>query len=413
VLYRNMGDGTFRDVTGDAGLAGGDAARGKPWSIAAGWFDYDNDGDLDLFVMNYVQWDPKAEQFCGDARKRFRMYCHPKYYVGLPNILYRNNGDGTFADVSRSSGIAGYRGKGMGIAFADYDLDGDMDVFAANDTVPNFLFRNEGDGRFAQAALEAGVGFNDDGRALSSMGVDFRDVDNDGLPDLFITALSNETYPLFRNLGKGFFADVTYPSRLGALTLALSGWGNGIFDFDNDGLKDLFAANGNVQDNTELYSSRKSKLPCTVFVNEPGGTFSGVSVGAPAMHRGAAFGDFDGDGLVDVVVTRIGERPLLLRNTSRRENHWIRLRLAGTLSNRDGIGARVKVVAGREQWNHATSSVGYASSSTTDVHFGLGDATHAKLVEIHWPGGAVQQLENVEADRVVTVEEPRSASALP
>ena len=290
----------------------------------------------------------------------------------------------------------------MGVAFADYDGDGDLDVFVANDTTPNFLFRNDGNGRFTEVGLTAGIAFNDDGRALSSMGVDFRDVDNDGRPDLFVTALANETFPLYRNLGRGLFADVTYPSRVGVATLPFSGWGNGVYDFDNDGRKDLFAANGDVNDNTEAFSSLRSRQPNLLLFQRASGRFEPVSLGAPALHRGAAFADFDGDGRIDVVVTRIGERPLLLRNVTANTNHWLGLKLVGRRSNRDAIGARVRAGV---QWNHVTTSVGYAGSSDPRVHFGLGAATRVE-VEILWPSGQVQKLGEIQADRYLTVEEP-------
>ncbi len=397
LLYRNLGNGKFEEVTARSGITSG------RWSIAAGWFDYDHDGHVDLFVVNYVVWAPEKEPFCGDPAGRYRTYCHPKFYDPLPNQLYHNNGDGTFTDVSEASGIAAHQGKGMGVAFADYDADGDLDVFVANDTVPNFLFRNEGGGRFLEVALAAGVAFNDDGRALSSMGADFRDIDNDGRPDLFVTALANETFPLFRNLGKGLFADVTYPSRVGRATVALSGWSNGAFDFNNDGYKDLFSANGDVNDNTELFSSRKSRQPPVVLVND-GASFTAAEAGPAGMYRGAAFADFDGDGRVDVAASRLNDRAVLLRNTTPKAGHWLALRLEGRRANRDGIGARVKVVttSGRELFNHATTSVGYASSSDRVVHFGLGDAGKPRSVEVGWPGGAVST-EDVRANRLLTV----------
>ncbi len=406
LLYRNRGDGAFEDRTAAAGLGGVGSGGRKPWSIAAGWFDYDNDGRLDLFVVNYVVWTPEKDPFCGDPAGRFRTYCHPKFYEGLPNLLYRNNGDGTFTDVSLASGIGAHAGKGMGVAFADYDQDGDLDVFVANDTTPNFLFRNEGQGRFREVALAAGVAFNDDGRALSSMGVDFRDVDNDGREDLFVTALANETFPLFVNLGKGLFADMTYPSHIGRATLALSGWGAGIFDFDNDGYKDLFAANGDVNDNTELFSSRKSRQQPMVLTNRGDGAFAALAVGAPGLYRGAAFGDFDGDGRVDAALTRLNEGAVLLRNVSD-AGRWIGLRLEGRRSNRDAIGARIRVATqAGEQWNHVTTSVGYASSSDRAVHFGLGARGRVNHLEIRWPSGARLRLENVPEGRYVTVTEP-------
>jgi enediyne biosynthesis protein E4 len=414
ILYRNRGDGTFEDVTSRAGMQDGKSGQTKLWSVAAGWFDYDNDGFLDLFVVRYVKWDPEREPACGETAARLRTYCHPRYYAGLPNSLYRNNRDGTFSDVSVSSGIASFIGKGMSVAFADYDVDGDQDIFVTNDTIPNFLFRNEGGGRFSQVALQAGVAFNEDGRALSSMGVDFRDYDNDGRDDLFVTALANETFPLFRNLGRGLFDEVTFPARVGRATVAVSGWSNGVFDFNNDGYKDLFMANGDVQDNTELYSSRQSRQPNSILINQQDGTFAdfsrqaGPQFQAVGMHRGAAFGDFDGDGRVDVAVTRLNEHAELFRNTSPASNHWLALRLVGSRSNRDGIGARVRVVSASRhaQWNHVATAVGYSSSSAAAVHFGLGKDALVKVVEITWPSGVLQRIENVAVDRYLVVREP-------
>lgn len=398
-LYRNRGDGTFEDVTAKAGI------HGEPWSVAAGWFDYDGDGRLDLFVVNYVAWDPAHEQVCIDSRSGERAHCHPKFYTGLPNTLYHNNGDGTFTDVSDASGIRAHVGKGMSAAFADYDGDGRIDIFVTNDTEPNFLFHNDGGGRFTETAVRAGVAFNDDGRAVSSMGVDFRDVDGDGRPDLFFTAVANETYPLYRNLGKGLFADITYRSRVGAATAKTTGWSAGIFDFDNDGRKDLFCANGDLNENAEALAQRPSRQANLVLVQRAGTVFDAFPVGVAARYRGAAFADFDNDGRVDAVVTRLGERPLLLRNTSGGGNHWLGIQLEGVRANRDGIGALVKVTAdGVEQWNQVTSAVGYASSSELRVHFGLG-ASRRAAVEVRWPGGAVQQVGDVDADRYVRVKE--------
>ena len=410
-LYRNRGDGTFEDATKRAGLAHTAAAR-KPWSIAAGWFDYDNDGHLDLFVVNYCVWIPEKEPPCTIGKSR--TYCHPRHYQGLPNALYRNNGDGTFADVSAASGIAAHVGKGMSASFADFDSDGRMDVFVTNDTVPNFLFRNEGGGRFREVGVTSGVAFNDDGRAVSSMGVDARDLDNDGREDLFVTANNNETFPLFRNMGKGVFADITYPSGVGKHTLALTGWSNGVFDFDNDGRKDLFAACGAIDDNVEQFSHRKSRHPNVVLTNMGGGRFADASLRAGAdfqvagRHRGAAFGDFDGDGRVDVVLTRIGEPASLYRNVTPGGNHWLSVRLRGRRNNRDGIGAMVRVTtqAGLQQWNRVNTAVGYASSSDRIVHFGMGDSPVARELEIQWPSGARQKLVGVTVDRIHGIEEP-------
>lgn len=400
ILYRNRGDGTFEDITAKSGI------HHEPWSVSAGWFDYDGDGRLDLWVLNYVAWDPAKEPVCRDPHSNQGAHCDPRLYTGLPSTLYHNDGNGKFTDVSDSAGIRRYIGKGMGLAFADYDGDGRTDVFVANDTVANFLFHNDGNGHFTESAVKAGVAFNDDGRALSSMGIDFRDIDNDGKPDLLVTALVNETYPLYRNLGKGLFADLTYRSRIGAATMGTTGWAAGIYDFNNDGRKDVFCANGDLNENSQQISGRIARQTNTVLVQRPDGTFDGFPAGPASRYRGAAFGDFDNDGKVDVVVSRLGEAPVLLRNQTPGNNHWLGLKLTGKASNRDGIGAQVHIkAASGEQWNHVTTSVGYASSSDVRVHFGLGSATTA-TVEIRWPSGQLQQLGEVPADRYTTVKEP-------
>jgi hypothetical protein len=355
-----------------------------------------------------VKWDPATELFCGDSARGVRTYCHPRYYDALPNRLYRNHGDGTFTDVSTASGIAAHRGKGMGVAIADYDHDGWMDIFVANDTVANFLFHNEHNGRFRENALLAGVGLNDDGKALSSMGVDFRDLDNDGWEDLFVSALANETFPIFHNLGRSQFSDITYPSRVGTISMPLSGWSMGIFDFDNDGSKDVFVAAGDVQDNTEMLSSRKSRQQNLLLLNDGHGAFRSAFAGPAAQNRGVAFGDFDRDGRTDAVVTRLNESPVLLRNLMSPANHWMAFKLVGTASNRDGIGARITVRSGAlTQVNHVTTSTGYACSSELAVHFGLGRSTRADMVEIDWPSGRHQKLTDVPAGQYLTVREPR------
>ncbi len=399
-LYHNRGDGTFEDVTAKAGIPR------TAWPVSAGWFDYDNDGKLDLFIVNYCKWDPASEPFCGDRKAGFRTYCHPKYYAGLPNTLLHNEGGGVFTDVSQSSGIARSVGKGMAVAFADTAGTGRLDILITNDTAPNFLFRNEGSGKFTETGYDAGIAINDDGKIVSSMGADFRDIDNDGLPDIFISALANETFPLFRNLGKRLFQDMTYRSRIGAATLPNSGWSAGIFDFNNDGWKDIFVANGDVQDNTEVYSNRSSKQQNQLFLNRGAGTFQAATFGAAALHRGAAFGDIDGDGRIDVVVTRLGDSPVLYRNMLPSGNHWLIVNLRGTRSNRDGIGARIRIMAGgKQQFNHATTAVGYLSSSSKAVHFGLGKATAIDELEVAWPSGAKTVQKNVRADQALTIVE--------
>ena len=410
ILYRNLGACRFEDVTESAGVSTG-LPPAKPWSVAAAWLDYDNDGHLDLFVVNYLAWTWENNRACGDPGRR--LSCSPAHYKGLPNALYRNRGDGTFEDVSAPTGISAHIGKGMSAAVADYDGDGFQDVFVTNDSVRNFLFRNVGGARFEEVGVEAGIAFTGDGIPVSSMGLDFRDLSGDGSPDVTVTALTNETFPLFLQRGPGF-VDATYPSKIGLESFTMSGWSVGAFDFDNDGDKDIFTANSHVSENVELYRSVSYRLPNAVFQNLGDGTYKSVGPQAgPAMqvsaaHRGAAFGDLDNDGRVDVAVSAIGTRAAILFNASG-SGHWLGLDLTGTASNRDGIGARVRVVAGsgRVQHNHATTAVGYASSSDRRVHFGLGTDAEVRTVEITWPSGAVQTLQDPEIDRVLSVTEPR------
>jgi hypothetical protein len=413
ILYHNNGDGTFTDVTARAGVAGVDPQRGKPWSICAGWFDYDNDGWLDLFVVNYCDWGLDKDPFCGSSLTGRRVYCHPSKFDPLPNTLYHNNHDGTFTDVSRSSGIGQFRGKGMGVAFADYDDDGYTDVFVANDTTRNFLFHNKGNGTFDEVGLQTGVAFNGDGAALSFMGTDFRDVDNDGRPDLFVTAISNETFTYFHNLDGRLFEDLTAQTGLGRLSLLMSGWGAGIYDLNNDGWKDLVAANSHVNDNIEMEMNVPFKQKNAVFANV-GGRFVDVSQGAgedfqaAAAHRGLAFGDLTNDGKVDVVISVLGQPAEIFRNVSPGNAHWLTIKTVGTRSNRDGIGAKIRLEsASGVQYNHVTTSVGYASSSDVRVHFGLGQDAVVKSLEVRWPSGVRQELHNIPADQILTVVEPR------
>jgi enediyne biosynthesis protein E4 len=399
LLYRNLGNGKFEEVAAKAGLQGGS------WAVAAGWFDYDNDGKLDLFVVRYTKWPPAADRFCGDASRGIRVYCSPQYFEGVASSLYRNRGDGTFQDVSAESGIGKFAGRGMSVAFADYDGDGFTDVFVTNDKMPNFLFHNRGNGTFEEVGLTAGAALTDQGRAVSGMGADFRDYNNDGLPDIAFTALVKETFPLFRNDGKGSFVDAGYKSRLAPLTVQHSGWGIGLFDFDNDGWKDLFTANSHVNDQIEAFEASKYKEPNTVFRNQGNGTFADVSAAAGqnavSAHRGSAYADLNGDGRIDVVVSCLGEAAEVWENLSPAGN-WIELKLVGVRSNRDGIGARIRI---GDQWNQMTSAVSYASSSHGPVHFGLGKLETIPKIEVRWPGGTVQMLENVKANQVLTVQE--------
>ncbi|MFB3778728.1 MAG: CRTAC1 family protein [Bryobacteraceae bacterium] len=399
ILYHNTGAGKFEDVTAAAGI------RSGQWAVAGGWFDFDNDGWLDLFVVNYVRWSLMEDIFCGDPENNIRAYCHPRYFGKLPNTLYRNRGDGTFEDVSEESGIGAHPGRGMAVAFADYDLDGWMDVFVTNDYAANFLFRNRGDGTFEERGTMAGVALRDDGDYISNMGADFRDLDNDGLPDLSVVALASQSFPLFRNLGKGLFRDVTLASQLGGLSLRRSGWSTALADFDNDGWKDMFVSCSHVND---LVEASQYRLVNALFMNQRDGTFidasaaAGLNRSVPKVHRGAALGDFNSDGRMDVVVSSQNDPAELWENVSPGEANWLMLRLQGVKSNRDGIGARIRV---DNQHNQMTTSFGYASSSHQGVHFGLGSKTVAGEVEIRWPSGIAQTLKNVKANQVLDVRE--------
>jgi hypothetical protein len=413
-LFHNNGDGTFTDVTEKAGVAGGKFNGKKMWATDAGWFDYNNDGLLDLFVVNYCVWEVDKDPYCS-IKSGVRAYCHPKQYESLHDTLYRNNGDGTFTDVSQETGIAAHFGKGMSVSFADYDGDGFVDAFVANDTTPAFLFHNLGGKKFEEVGVTTGVAYAPDGTALSGMGSDFRDVNNDGRPDIWYTAVEHESFPLLINSGRGDFEDLTLANGLQATT-QMSGWSNGIVDFDNDGWKDLFVARANVMDNIrELFANRKYPEPLSVFRGIGNGKFKEASATAgpdfqfEAAHRGAAFGDLDNDGRVDVVVTVLGGPLRILRNVSSQKNHWILVKLVGTKSNRMGLGAQIHIVTdgGRSQWNEATTAVGYACSSDSRVHFGLGSNRQIEQMEIRWPSGIKQTLRDVAVDRIMTVEEPK------
>jgi hypothetical protein len=409
-LYHNNGNGTFTDVTAKAGLDHAvDPEYGPLWSVAAAWVDVNNDGLLDLFVVNYMQWSYSPEPLC--AFKGVADYCHPKFYKGQPNQLFLNKGDGTFQDVSKEWGIRDHVGKGMGVGVADYDLDGRQDLFVPNDALYNSLFHNLGN-KFEEVAFEAGVALPEDGNFISGMGLDFRDFNNDSYPDIAFVALNNQTFPLFQNTGKGDFREVTTPSGMRDASRGMSGFGAGFYDFDNDGWKDLFVSRGHVQ--SLSMPGQPIDQYNTVFRNlGASGKWAalteeaGLNASPPARHRGCAFGDLDGDGRIDVVVTALGKDAEIWMNRSEKSGHWLDIALIGTRSNRDGIGARIKLVTkSGAQYNHMTTSVGYASSSDGPVHFGLGLDSRAELIEIHWPSGAVQTLQNIDADRILKVTEP-------
>jgi hypothetical protein len=405
-LYHNKGDGTFADVTSRAGVAAGG------WSASAGFFDYDNDGNLDLFVTRYVDWSFQNNRHCGEKKPGYRAYCHPDNYDGVANILYHNDGGGTFTDVSAKAGIADPNGKGLGVSFADYDHDGFVDVYVANDSVQSFLYRNNGNGTFAEVGLLAGVGFNEDGKTFAGMGVDFADYDNDSRADIIVTDLSNERYRLFRQHGDGSFRDVTNMSGVGGATLPFSGWGTRFFDYDNDGWKDIFAAQGHVMDTIEKTAPNLKYLQPPLLLRNELGRFVRVVPGEMFRKdwagRGAAFGDLDNDGDIDVVVSNVGQQAFLLRNDGGNRRNWLTIRAVGTSSNRDGIGCRVKVVSASGLSQHFTinTAVGYLSASDKRLLVGLGADATATLVEIRWPSGVVQKLQNVKSGQTVVATEP-------
>jgi hypothetical protein len=410
-LYHNNGDGTFTDVTEKAGLVQLDKEYGPLWSVGAAWVDVNNDGLLDLFVVNYMSWDVNKEPDCKSEGKP--EYCHPKLYKPLPNQLFLNNGNGTFTDISAKSGIRAHLGKGMGVGIADYDEDGLPDIFVANDKVFNFLFHNKGNSRFDEVAFETGVALPEQGNVISGMGVDFRDLNNDGRPDITVVGLDNETFPIYRNDGKTGFTEVTAKSGMALLSNPMAGYSVNIADFDNDGWKDIFVSRGHVQ-SPNMAGRQKIDQPNTVFRNLEGTKWSALTEEAgfgaqpPRRHRGAAVADLNHDGKLDVVVTALSAPAEIWMNDSPDSNHWLEIALQGTKSNRDGIGARIRVSAGGSvQFNHMSTAAGYASSSAAPVHFGLGAAKVAEEVEIRWPSGTLQKLKDVQSDQVLRIKEPK------
>jgi enediyne biosynthesis protein E4 len=414
-LYRNNGDGTFSDVTRAAGLEG-PGSLGRPvWSVAACWIDYDNDGLLDLFISNYCDWAPGTDPVCGGLDADARAYCHPDKYRAEPMQLYHNNGNGSFIEITQKDGLPDLLGKGMGVAMADFAGDGRPGIFVANDNARNLLLRNRGKG-FEEVGMEAGVAYNGDGRNISGMGADFGDIDGDGRFDIVMTGLKNETYEVFLNQGKGEFEDGSAQTGLLNLSRMWSGWGCGLVDLDNDGWLDLFVAGGGL-DTTDAQPNRifRNRGVLSQGSQKQAGRFEDVSAvvgaefGQPALHRGAVFADFDRDGRVDAAVTALNAPIELWWNRSDRESsprHWLQLRLTGQRSNRSAIGAEVRCLASeRRQIRTVSSSVGYASSSDLTVHFGLGEAARAQ-VEIRWPSGKVQTLDEVKADQRLNITEP-------
>ena len=411
-LYRNLGNGTFSDVTEKAKVAAGG------WSTSAGWFDYDRDGRLDLFVARYLDWDfDRGSLICGDVKTAPRAYCHPDNFRGAANVLFHQNANGTFEDVSKKAGISDPSGKALGLAFADFDNDGWTDVFVANDSVRQSLYRNKRDGTFSDIAVMAGTGFNENGKTFAGMGVDAADYNNDGLIDIFITTLSNETYPLFQNNGDLSFTWTTNTSGVGQISLVYTGWGARFIDVDNDGWRDIFVAQGHVLDTIERSTSYLRYKQVPLLMRNTGGGFANISASAgeafnvPIAGRGAAFGDLNSDGQIDLVINALNAHPVVLINKGSK-NNWIGVVLSGSKSNRQGIGARVSVTdnnGGKQIFDISTAS-SYLSSNDVRVIAGVGSVSKVKTIEVKWPSGLIQKIANPRLNRYVTISEANATN---
>jgi enediyne biosynthesis protein E4 len=407
-LYHNNGNGTFTDVTEKAGVAGGG------WSTSAAWVDLDGDGFLDLVVLRYLDWD-FDDLWCGEHKQGYRAYCHPDFFKPTSLLVYHNNKDGTFTEVAQKIGM-GKAGKGLGVAIADYDRDGHIDVFVANDSMAEFLYHNKGDGTFEEVGLASEVALDLEGRTYAGMGVDFADYNNDGWPDIVVTDLANQRYALYRNNGDGFFTYASNATGIGQMTMVHSGWGVRLFDFDNDGWKDLLVAQGHDLDTIELnYPNLRYREPMLLARNQENG-FVDVSAQSGGVFRqawvarGMAIGDLDNDGRLDAVVTTNDGPVHILHNETATQNHWILLKLVGHKSNRDAIGAEVSAVTGAGTQVATVSTAGsYLSSSDKRVHFGLGKERVVKEIEIRWPSGIRQVLKDVPADQILQVDEPATS----
>ena len=409
-LYHNDGNGTFTDVTASSGTSG------SGWSTSAAWIDLDNDGLLDLVVLRYLKWD-FSDLWCGEHREGYRSYCHPDLFQPLSPLVYHNDGNGHFTEVGAKIGLD-KPGKGLGIAIADYDRDGHTDIFVANDSMLEFLYHNKGNGTFEEVGLSEEVSVDGDGQTYAGMGVAFSDYNNDGLPDLIVTDLANQKYALYQNNGDGSFTYSSYLSGVAAATLLHSGWGVDFLDYDNDGWKDLIVAQGHDIDNVQLsFPQLRYKEPMLLMHND-GKHFVDVSgASGDVFHeawvgRGLATGDIWNNGQVDVVVTTNGGPAYLLRNETPTHNHWLDIRLTGHKSNRDGIGAEIKLTTlGGTQLITVSTAGSYLSANDRRAHFGLGSDAVARTIEIRWPSGTVQTLKNVQGDRVLVVDEPAQKAA--
>jgi enediyne biosynthesis protein E4 len=402
ILYKNNGDGTFSDVTAAAGVAGGPAE----WSTSTGFLDYDRDGDLDLYVTNYLDFR------CGLQKEGYRMYCHPTMFDGMADRLFRNNGNGTFTDVSRQAGIANPAGKGLGVTFCDFDRDGDTDIYIANDMVRNFLYKNNGNGTFVDVAYAAGVGFDVNGKPQAGMGVDCADVDANGFPDIFVTNFSEELNTLYSNLGQGLFEDTTTKAGLGSGFIPL-GFGTKLYDLDNDGDLDIHVTNGHVIDNVKLFQPNLTYAQKDLLYENTGGRFRDVSAQAgPALQaervgRGLAVADFDNDGNLDVAISSVGRPPVLLKNLGTGSGSWLIIKAEGSRSNRFGLGATVRVQAASGlQVREINNVASYQSANDVRLHVGLGTAKTVAQIDVLWPSGTKQTLKDVAVNQILVIKEP-------